>query len=563
MSTEGKRAIIAAVRRVVFAGLILLAVWLLLLALRGAIPATTIERLNTGMLDKPVSTDSSTWDWTQSLWKGRSVSSLVTENLGNTLSFVALSGLLSLIFAGILLFLGSLISGITQSPPWLVKLRGILRLLLVSGGVSVPLFIIGTFLMIFTFTQWKPMITSPGQIFLAAGVCTILPTWLLVQYGLGVIANRGNNANPGNIVLDTGIKLVIRLLKLVGLMIIAAMISDELMPQAGGGRLFISGLSSMDFPLVFGIVWACANIVVIVKLVAELIEIGYNYSTGQTSGELSLTTRPAAKSSIPNGWLIFSLAMTSLIILAAISTPVLARYGQNDIHLRDALASPSTKYLLGTDQLGRDIFSRLLYGLRLDVLGGLACAAVISVIAAGWGMLASRSKKMNNWVGDTLEEVVMLPKDITCSVPWLVLLLLLMTIFPDHTISLVILVTGIVLLPRIIALVQEAYHFAPAGKSMLTGFIMSIPVMFLFTTAAVIFYVSMSSYNGFGMPPGVPELGSMLSQEGRQYMQSNPQLAFWPAFCLTTTIMFFVMTGEILLEKFGFRSKALWGKTME
>jgi ABC-type dipeptide/oligopeptide/nickel transport system permease subunit len=98
---------------------------------------------------------------------------------------------------------------------------------------------------------------------------------------------------------------------------------------------------------------------------------------------------------------------------------------------------------------------------------------------------------------------------------------------------------------------------------MLTGFIMSIPVMFLFTTAAVIFYVSMSSYNGFGMPPGVPELGSMLSQEGRQYMQSNPQLAFWPAFCLTTTIMFFVMTGEILLEKFGFRSKALWGKTME
>jgi hypothetical protein len=60
MSTEGKRTLIAAVRKVVFAGLILIVVWLILLALRGAIPARIIEQLNEGLQTKPVSLDSST-----------------------------------------------------------------------------------------------------------------------------------------------------------------------------------------------------------------------------------------------------------------------------------------------------------------------------------------------------------------------------------------------------------------------------------------------------------------------------------------------------------------------
>jgi len=65
------------------------------------------------------------------------------------------------------------------------------------------------------------------------------------------------------------------------------------------------------------------------------------------------------------------------------------------------------------------------------------------------------------------------------------------------------------------------------------------------------------------MPPGVPELGSMLSNEGRQYMQTAPWLALWPGLCLSTIIFFFVMTGDALLERLGFRSKAFWSKTME
>jgi len=78
----------------------------------------------------------------------------------------------------------------------------------------------------------------------------------------------------------------------------------------------------------------------------------------------------------------------------------------NQINLMDRLSSPSAKYLLGTDQLGRDLLKPpASYGIRIDMLIGLACAVVLSVVAAGWGTLAAYCRKMNNWLGDTLEDV--------------------------------------------------------------------------------------------------------------------------------------------------------------
>ena len=148
MNTEKNRALIAAGRKVVFAGLILLAVWLILFALRSAIPANIIDLINQ-RLQVPVSYNSAAWDWSRSLFKDSSVSSLIGQRLGNTLAFIALCGIMSLTIAGILLFIGTLISRITQRPGWLVKLRGILRLVLVSGGASIPVFVISAFIAIY------------------------------------------------------------------------------------------------------------------------------------------------------------------------------------------------------------------------------------------------------------------------------------------------------------------------------------------------------------------------------------------------------------------------------
>ena len=170
MNTEKNRALITAVRKVVFAGLILLAVWLILFALRSAIPANIIDLINQ-RLQVPVSYDSAAWDWSRSLLKDGSVSSLIGQRLGNTLAFIALCGIMSLVIAGILLFIGTLIGRITQRPGWLVKLREILRLILISGGASIPLFVISTLLIVSFINSWQLPIRGNS----AGAPCPISP----------------------------------------------------------------------------------------------------------------------------------------------------------------------------------------------------------------------------------------------------------------------------------------------------------------------------------------------------------------------------------------------------
>ena len=99
MSPEGKRVVIAAVRQVVFAGLVLLGIWLVLIALRGAIPESVIEMMNTKMGGEPDITipyDSGSWDWTNSLWTGKPVPELIGQRMGLTLQLIGLCGLFSL-----------------------------------------------------------------------------------------------------------------------------------------------------------------------------------------------------------------------------------------------------------------------------------------------------------------------------------------------------------------------------------------------------------------------------------------------------------------------------------
>ena len=226
------------------------------------------------------------------------------------------------------------------------------------------------------------------------------------------------------------------------------------------------------------------------------------------------------------------------------------------------MQSPSAKHLLGTDELGRDILGRLLAGIRTDLLIGLACAVVVSVIAGGWAMLAAYCRRMDSWLGDSLEDIVMLPRDVICACPWLILLLLLMLLLDDHSVIYVAFMVGLVMLPHAAGTMQEAYGSPPGGKTWLKNVLQSIPIVFAFTAAGVILYVSTITYLGFGISPGIAELG-MLVNTGNAYAQQTPWLVLRPIIILSVILLIWVMTGEALLERLGFRSKAVWSKTME
>ncbi|MFC1991892.1 ABC transporter permease [Chloroflexota bacterium] len=563
MNPEGKRAVITALRQVVLAGLILLGAWLVLFVIRGNIPATVIDQMNEEMIRSGaaiISYDSSSWDWSRSLFEDESVSEIIGQRLGITLRLIGLTGLLSLVFAAVFLSLGVLVSKMTQQPGWLARVRSVLRLVLVSSGASTPFFAAGTLFMVFLIPRLTPPSLSPGywlEILLIAFFASLLPTWLLVQAGHGELANLSENNSGMTLAKRLSIRLVIRLLRLVGIIIIVTM-------STGLGRLLVGGAGMRDFPLLFNVAWIFVIIVVLVKLSAGLIETAYDYFSHAES-EMTKIEESPLRFAVPKGWLIFSLGLACVSILIAVVGPLLAPYGWNEIMLRNRLAPPGPGLILGADNLGRDILSRLLHGIRIDVLAGLAVAGIISVLATGWAMLAERVNKTGSWLKETLESLVMLPGEILRAFPWLVLLILLLSMVAGEKMLMVMVVvfTSLVLLPRATLMVLEAYRSSPEGMGWLQALMRVVPMVFIFSVAAGIMYISAVSCSGYGLPPPYPELGGMLSGAGRQYMMVAPWMAQWPSIVLALLLLVWVMAGDALLERLGFRSKALWLKLVE
>ncbi|MFC2020906.1 hypothetical protein ACFLU1_03830 [Chloroflexota bacterium] len=562
MNPESKRALIAVVRRIVFAGLIILGAWLALTIIRGAIPASVIELLAS---DTHISVDA--WseivyesDWSVSFWTNEPVSEVISERLEYTLKLVVFAGLLSLAIASVLLFLGVLISRVTEQAGRLVKVRSILRLILISRGVTNPVFWVATLFIVYQ-TIWGSMptnIPSPSwwpPSWREVYFVSLVPAWLLVQAGHGELGKL--NGSYGFLARHLAIRLVITLLKLVG-----AIIAISVLVGSGLGRLMVSAAIQRDLPVAFGVAWVFVIMVVLVKLVAELIEIAYNHF-GHLPESSDGTEEAARPVRIPKGWLVFSLALVLLSVVVAVVGPAFAPYESNEISLADRMVQPSAEHIMGTDNVGRDIFSRLLYGIRTDISAGLLSAGILAVIATGWAILAAYFKKADSWLGDTLEDVVMLPRDVICAFPWLVLLLLLISIFDPGLLQAALLGGLVVLLPRAVGMMREAYSSPPVGRGWLHSVLWSIPVMFLLAVAEGILYTSSLSYLGFGIPPPIPELGGMLSGAGRQFIMEAPWMALWPGIFLAFLSFVWVMAGDALLERLGFRTKSLWLKVME
>jgi len=566
--TDGRPVFLMVLRRIIFAGLVLLIAWLALLALRGAIPDRIIDQMNEqGQNEVIVSYDSWDWDWNTSIRTGEPVVIVVGGRLGNTLGTIALTGLFSLVIAAILLFIGTLIGKMTPRPGWLAKLRSILRLILVSGGASTPASSLGTILTIFLMTtgwSWSATEGSATSIIWSVFFASLLPAWLMVQTSHGEIANLNNAISMGIAIRHLAVKMIIRLFRLIGVIIVVTITSSMVIPQ-GFGTLLRQSLATRDFPVIFSIVWIFVLIVVLVKLIADLIEIAYNRSDVSIN-EDTVDEESSLKSAVPKGWVIACIVLVGIILLVAIFGPMLSPYGYNEIFLDDRLTGPSSTYLLGTDNLGRDILSRMLYATRLDIFAGLTSAGILAVLATAWAMLAGYFRKRNDRWSSIFEKLILLPGEIITAVPWLVLLWLIMSMISpdiDHHTILATLAVSLVLLPRGVAMIREAYLTISEEESWLRKLLRAVPVMCFFTVGASILYLASTSYYGFGISPPVPELGILLSGTGRQYMHEAPWMAQWPSLWLVLLLLIWVMTGDAILEKLGFRSKAVWAKAME
>ena len=242
----------------------------------------------------------------------------------------------------------------------------------------------------------------------------------------------------------------------------------------------------------------------------------------------------------------FGAAVVLVLILTSIFADVIAQFEPNQISLKERLDFPSWKHLLGTDQLGRDLFSRIVYGARISVIVGLSAAALDTVVAAAIGIISG-------YVGGKLDLSVQRFVDAWMSFPGLVIILTIMAVLGPGIIQIIAVIgvsAGIrssrVVRGATISVKENVYILAAHAIGCSTYRILThhilpnvmAPIIIIFTIAvggAILSEASLS-FLGFGVPPPAPSWGSMLSREGRTYMLQAPWLSLWPGIALSIVV---------------------------
>ncbi|MDE0449583.1 MAG: ABC transporter permease [Spirochaetaceae bacterium] len=251
-------------------------------------------------------------------------------------------------------------------------------------------------------------------------------------------------------------------------------------------------------------------------------------------------------------------AVLIFMLFTGIFADRMAPYGMNDLHLDNRLETPSAQFWLGTDQLGRDVLSRLLYGARISVIVSLSATTICIFIAALIGV-------PSGFLGGKFDVVVQRVVDALMAFPGLLLLITVMSLVGTGALQ-IILILGFyygiqncrVIRSAVIGIKENAYMAAaesigsPAYRTIARHVIPNImaPTIIIFTTTigAVIMSEAWLSFLGYGLPPDVASWGGMLSWDGRKYMELAPALAIWPGLCLTGVVYCANMFGDTLRD---------------
>ena len=247
-----------------------------------------------------------------------------------------------------------------------------------------------------------------------------------------------------------------------------------------------------------------------------------------------------------------------LFLFCGVFADLLAPYGFNEISPLNRLKPPSLQFPFGTDNLGRDVLSRCLYGAQLSVIIGLSAAALATVISVLLGILTG-------FLGGRFDMVTQRFVDGWMSFPDLVILIVVVSVIGPGmpqiigTLGLLLGIAGSRIVRSAVVSVRENMYVHAAqsiGASTVRILWRHIlpnvmaPVIVLFTTrvGAVILAESGLSFLGLGVPPPAPTWGGMLSGSGRTYMFQGPWLALAPGLCLTVVVYATNMFGDALRD---------------
>ena len=252
------------------------------------------------------------------------------------------------------------------------------------------------------------------------------------------------------------------------------------------------------------------------------------------------------------------LSITLLLLLVGIFADLIAPYGMNDIHTDALLQAPSAKYWMGTDNLGRDILSRIIFGARTSAIVGLLAATLATSLGAVIGGLSG-------YIGGKFDILMQRFVDAILCLPTLILLMVLVSLIGPG-IWQIIVVLGIsfgvggsrIIRSAVISIKENVYIEAavaigcPTSRifiwHVLPNIMALLIIQFSIRVPGVILTEASLSFLGLGIPPPQPSWGGMLSGNARLYMHRAPWMAIWPGLALGTVVYGVNMFGDAVRD---------------
>lgn len=291
---------------------------------------------------------------------------------------------------------------------------------------------------------------------------------------------------------------------------------------------------------------------------------GLRRLAADNGSEFSRELYRALRSMVAAKWPLLALLILFVVTFVAIFGPMISPMDPNRQNIMLRLAEPLDEarrggtFWLGSDALGRDVLSRLLYGARISLLVGVCAIAVGGTIGVTAGLVSG-------YFGGWIDDVIMRLGDIQLAFPFILLAIMFLVVLGPGVMNL-ILVLGIgqwVTYARIVrgqtlSLREKEYVEAARAlgdstasiifRTILPNIVAPLTVIASFNVASVILAEAALSFLGLGVPPSVPTWGSMLAESREQLIANKWWLAIFPGLAIVLTVLSFNIMGDWLRD---------------
>ncbi len=253
---------------------------------------------------------------------------------------------------------------------------------------------------------------------------------------------------------------------------------------------------------------------------------------------------------------LLGMVLVAINVLVAVLAPAIGRWEPQRLDVQARLAPPTATHWMGTDDVGRDVWSRVVHGTRLSMLVGGAVVALSFVGGIVFGLLGGYYRPLDN--------VLMRIMDGFMAFPGIILAIAMMASLGPSVVN-VIVALGVVYVPRVARIVRGsvlviretpyveaalalgAHDLTVLGRHVLPNCLSPVIVQGTFIFAAAVLGEAALSFLGVGVPPQIPSWGNVLA-EGRLYLQQAPWLTLFPGGAIMGCILGLNLFGDGLRD---------------